>query len=162
MQPKEQRYTPQGKRCTGVIISDHWVATSEDCCDNVAGAILDFNDDRGDGDGGSGSTGGSSVNLPCTGPCFNGRRKRRAACLRACSGSLAAERRYLWIFVHIYYSHVSSALLTSPLNLTSPVFSFFRVSVFFARPPRAWASRTTMSHENSKLFSQCGSAALER
>ena len=78
MQTKEQRYTSEGKRCTGVIISDHWVATSEECCENVAGAILDFNDDR-DGDGGSGSTASSSVNVPCNGPCAAGRRKRRAA-----------------------------------------------------------------------------------
>ena len=77
MQTKEQRHTPQGTRCTGVIISDHWVATSEHCCENVAGAILDFNDDRGTGDSGSGSTGGPNVNFPCTGPCFG--RKRRAA-----------------------------------------------------------------------------------
>ena len=78
MQTKEQRYTSEGKSCTGVIISSHWVATSEECCENVAGAILDFNDDR-TGDDGNGGTSSSQQNVPCSGPCSSGRRKRRAA-----------------------------------------------------------------------------------
>ena len=56
MQNEKQRYqqSAEGQHCTGVIISDHWVATSEKCCENAAGAILDFFDDR-TGSSGSGS-----------------------------------------------------------------------------------------------------------
>ena len=81
MQTQEQLGTAKGTSCSGTIISDHWVATSEECCENVAGAILDFTDDR-TGDQGTGSTTSSTVAMPCVikpgGGCRAGTgRKRR-------------------------------------------------------------------------------------
>ena len=78
MQTEEQLETAEGTQCTGVIISDHWVATSESCCENVKGAILDFTDDR-TGSGGNSATGSSTVSVPCAGPQCAAGRKRRGA-----------------------------------------------------------------------------------
>ena len=83
MQTEDQVETAQGKQCSGTIISEHWVATSESCCDGAEQAILDFSDDR-TGDGGSGSTSSSTVSMPCLPHygCFAGRKRRDAHILR--------------------------------------------------------------------------------
>ena len=63
MQTAEQIQTSEGKHCTATIISPYWIATSESCCENAVGGILDFDDWR-TGDDGNGSTSGPSYSVP--------------------------------------------------------------------------------------------------
>ena len=82
MQTEDQIETAEGNQCSGTIISEHWVATSESCCDGAEQAILDFSDDR-TGSGGNGGTSSSTVSMPCIPPaCFAGRKRRDAHILR--------------------------------------------------------------------------------
>ena len=83
MQTKDQVGTSQGSQCSGTIISEHWVATSESCCDGAEQAILDFSDDR-TGSTGNKSRASSTVAMPCLpqNGCFAGRKRRDAHFIR--------------------------------------------------------------------------------
>ena len=74
MQTAEQVQTSEGKQCTATIVSPYWIATSESCCENAVGGVLDFDDWRGTGESGSGTTGGPSYNFPASK--FAGRKRR--------------------------------------------------------------------------------------
>ena len=79
MQTKEQLHTAEGEDCTGVILSDHWIATSEGCCENIAGGVIDFSDDKTNSQGNKAMGQSGSVSFPCTGGnCFAGRKRRGA------------------------------------------------------------------------------------
>ena len=75
LQTAEQLETSEGQQCTATLVSPYWIATSESCCENAVGGVLDFDDWRGDGDGGTGGTGSSSVNVPAQ---YAAGRKRRS------------------------------------------------------------------------------------
>ena len=46
MVKRTQKSYAKGSKCSGTIVSEHWVATSESCCEGAVQAIMDFDDDR--------------------------------------------------------------------------------------------------------------------